>query len=108
MRIVVAPPEKVTSTVVPVASAAASHIAWNRSRISLVVGLVVAADHEPGRRPVRDDVGRGAALADDPVDAGGRPELLAPQPDRGEQQDQRVERVLAPPRVGRGVRLEAV
>ena len=40
------------------------------------------------------------------VDPRGRMELLAPQPDRGEQQDQRIERVLAAPRVRRGVRLE--
>ena len=78
-----------------------------RSRIGLVVGLVVAPDHEPGRRPVRDDVRRRAALADDAVDPGGRAELLAPQADRGEQQDHRVEGVLAAPRIGRGVRLEA-
>ena len=36
-----------------------------------------------------------------------RLELLAPQPDRGEQQDQRVERVPAAPRIRRRVRLEA-
>ena len=37
---------------------------------SLVVErLVVAPDHEPGPGPVRDDVGGGAALVDDPVDA---------------------------------------
>ena len=41
------------------------------------------------------------------MDAGRRAELLPPQADRGEQQDHRVERVLAPPRVGRRVRLEA-
>ena len=41
------------------------------------------------------------------MDARGRMELLAPQPDRGEQHDQRIERVLAAPRVRRGVRLQA-
>ena len=35
-------------------------------------------------------------------------QLLAPQPDRGEQQDHRVEGVLAGPRVARRVRLDAV
>ncbi len=73
----------------------------------LVVGLIVAAQHEPGRGPVRDDVGRRPALADDAVDPRRRAQLLAPQPDRAEQQDERVERVLALPRVGRGVRLQA-
>ena len=42
------------------------------------------------------------------MDAGVGPELLAPQPDRAEQQDHRVERVPALPRVGRRVGLEAV
>ena len=36
------------------------------------------------------------------------PQLLAPEADRGEEQDQRVERVLAAPRVGRRMGLEAV
>ena len=35
-------------------------------------------------------------------------QLLAPQPDRREQLDHRVERVLALPRIGRGVRLQPV
>ena len=35
-------------------------------------------------------------------------QLLPPEPDGGEQQDQRIERVLAAPRIGRGVGLEAV
>ena len=108
LRIVRARPENVTSTVVSVARAAASHSWRKRSRIALVVGLVGAADHEPRRGPVRDDVGGRPALPDDPVDARGRVELLAPQPDRGEQQDHRVERVLAAPRVRRRVRLQPV
>ena len=73
----------------------------------LVVGLVRGSEHEPGPGPVRDDVRGGPALLDDPVDAGRRAELLPPQPDRAEQQDHRVERVLAPPRIGRRVGLEA-
>ena len=107
LRIVRAPPENVTSTVVSVASAAASHIWRKRSRIAAYSDSCRAPDHEPGRGPVRDDVRRRPALADDAVDPRGRMELLAPQADRGEQQDQRVERVLAAPRIGRGVRLEA-
>ena len=35
-----------------------------------VVGLVVAAEHEPGRRALRDDVGGRPALPDDAVDPG--------------------------------------
>ena len=53
------------------------------------------------RGPLRDDVRGRPALLDDPVDAGRRAELLAPQPDRAEQQDHRVERVAALPRVRR-------
>ena len=106
MRIVRARPENVTSTVVSVASAAASAQVAEALAHDLVLGLVVAADHEPGGGTVRDDVGRCPAVADDAVDAGGRPELLAPQADRGEQHDQRVERVLAQPRVGCGMGLQ--
>ena len=41
------------------------------------------------------------------VDARRRAELLAPQADRAEQHDHRVERVQAAPRIGRRVRLQA-
>ena len=93
--IVVAPPENSTSTSTSEALAAASHIAMNRRFIDLVVGLVGAADHEPGPRPVRDDVRGRAALLDDPVDPAVGRQLLAPQADRDEQRDHRVERVPA-------------
>ena len=59
----------------------------------LEVRLVGAADDEPADRPVRDDVRRGPPFDDDAVDARLRPQLLTPQPDRAEQQDQRVERI---------------
>ena len=69
------------------------------ARIVCVVGLVVATDHEPGRRPVRDDVGGRPALADDPVDASGRSRSCwRHRPTETEEHDQRVEGVLAPPR----------
>ena len=42
------------------------------------------------------------------MDANVGPELLAPQADRGEEQDQRVERVPAHPRLRRGMGLAAV
>ena len=73
-----------------------------------VLGFVVAPDHEPGGRPVRDDVGGRAALPDDAVDPSRRPQLLPPQPDRREQQDQRIKCVLPAPRVGRRMRLQPV
>ena len=107
LRMVVAPPEMVTSAVVPVASATRLAHLHEPGLDLLVVGLVVAAEHEPGRGPVRDDVRGGAAFADDPVDARRRAELLAPQADRAEQHDQRVERVQAAPRIGRRVGLQA-
>ena len=43
----------------------------------------------------------------DAVDARLRPQLLAPQPDGAEEQDQRVEGVATLPGIGRGVGLEA-
>ena len=107
LRIVRARPEKVTSTVVSDGQRGRLAQLPEAGAHPLVVGLIVAPDHEPGDGPVRDDVGRRAALADDPVDAGRRSQLLAPQADRGEQQDHRVQRVPAAPRIGRGMRLQA-
>ncbi len=92
----------------PVAAADASHISRNRSRIR-------AYSSSRGERTMNqafvrlgDDVGRRPALLDDPVDAPVRAELLAPQADRVEQEDERVERVPAHPRLRGRVRLAAV
>ena len=53
-----------------------------RNDVAARVTLVRAAQHEPRLRPVRDDVRRGAALLDDPVNAGVRPELPCTGKDR--------------------------
>ena len=68
------------------------------------VRLVGGPDHEPADGAVGDDVRRGAALDDDPVHARVRAQLLAPEPDRLEEEQERVERVPAHPRVGGGMR----
>ncbi len=68
---------------------------------------ICRANHEPGDATVRDDVCRGTTLQDDPVDAGIRPQLLAPQANSVEQHDKCVESVPAFPRLRRRVRRPA-
>src|SRR3972149_5998052 len=97
VRLVRDPPETTTSTPPSGAAAAAAPLAarvrGQRGGLAQLpeaglhrpeVGVLVAADHEPRPRPVRDDVGGRAALLDDPVDPGRRAELVAPQSARGE------------------------
>ena len=103
-----APPENVTSALVSGRQRGTLDQLTEASLDPDVVHLVGTAHHEPGLRALRDDVCRGPALLDDPVDAGVGVELLPPQADRAEEQDHRVERVLALPWVRGGVGLEAV
>ena len=72
----------------------------------IVIALIRAPQHEPRRGALRNDVRGGAPLGDDAVHPRISPQLLAPQPHRAEQQHERVEGVLALPRVRRGVGLE--
>jgi hypothetical protein len=64
-----------------------------------VVRLIGRPEANVANRPSRNDVHRLAAVGDDPVDARLGAELLAPEPDRLEEQKQRVERVAALPRI---------